>query len=99
MKKLLLSSVMMLFLCAVSFAQTEKLATKLAARTEASKQAQQAQSAREQEKILEIQNAKTGSNPSAQPTPEATKKMIAQKLAREEARNKTNAALTDLRAN
>lgn len=90
---------MMLFLCAVSFAQTEKLAIKLSARTEALKQAQLAQSLRDQEKILEIQNAKTGFNSSAQPSPEAIKKMMAQKLALEEARNKANASLTELRAN
>lgn len=87
---------MMLFLCAVSFAQKENSATKSAARTEALKKAQLA---REQEKILEIQIAKNASNASAQSSPEAFKKMMAQKLALEEARNKNNAAQTELRAN
>ena len=77
MKKLLLSSVMMLFLCAVSFAQTEKLAIKLSARMEASKKAQQAQDVREQEKLLEVQKAKKSTAPNDPATAQTNKLKMA----------------------
>lgn len=95
MKKLLLSSVMLLFLCTVSFAQTEKQPSKLTARMEALKLAEQVQRLREQEKILEVQIAKEGSNTSAQ----AIQKFMAEKLALEESRNKANAANVSNKAN
>lgn len=90
---------MMLFLCAVSFAQTEKLAIKLSARMEASKKAQQAQDAREQEKLLEVQKAKKSTAPNDPATAQTNKLKMAQKHAAEEAQNKANAALTDTRGN